>query len=306
MMGLEGVLALLTSVPSAIRLAIASRRVLAARLSSIDPREAGHRIRPIRKEHPMDWKSYRIAAGALLGVILAIAVSTAWAQRVDFERETHFRCYIVSQQTTQAATPVRLTDQFLQTVPLEVDEPLQFCAPTSKDGLPIEKPEEHLTMYGAAANLTPHLIIETQDQFGPRTLEAVGARVLLVPTQKLTVDGVPTGLDFPRRLNHSWCYAVNGAPVNRDVTLTDQFRTDTLRVEQPTLFCNPVEKRVGREVTRIVEREVHLTCYDLHGPQRTEATQVGILNQFEEDTFTITAFELLCVPSEKTGVSPAP
>jgi hypothetical protein len=62
---------------------------------------------------------------------------------------------------------------------------LQFCAPTSKNGLPILAPEEHLTMYGAAHELTPHLRVFTEDQFGPRTLEAVGARVLLVPTQKL-------------------------------------------------------------------------------------------------------------------------
>jgi hypothetical protein len=58
---------------------------------------------------------------------------------------------------------------------LTVDEPLQFCAPTSKDGLPILEPEEHLTMYGAAIELTPHLRVFTEDQFGLRTLEAVGA-----------------------------------------------------------------------------------------------------------------------------------
>ncbi len=214
----------------------------------------------------------------------------------------------MSQQTPQAATTVTLSDQFLEDVTLEVDEPLQFCAPTSKDGVPVKiEEEEHLTMYGAAANLTPHLIIETEDQFGTRTLEAVGARVLLVPTQKLAVGGVPTGLRFPGKLNHSWCYEVNGEPVDLNVTLKDQFRTDTVRVEQPVLFCNPVEKRVGGKVVgRIVESEVHLTCYDIHGPQRTDATQVLIFNQFEEDTFTITSFELLCVPSAKTGVAPAP
>jgi hypothetical protein len=252
---------------------------------------------------------HRIAIATFLGV-LAVALSSARAQRVDFERETHFRCYIVSQQTTQAPTAVTLSDQFLEDVTLTVNEPLQFCAPTSKDGLPIEEPQEHLTMYGAAANLAPHLIISTQDQFGPRQLEAVGARVLLVPTQKVAVEGVPTDLDFPDKLNHSWCYEVTGAPVDRDVSLADQFRTDTLRVEKPRLFCNPVEKvRVidGRRiVTRIEERAVHLTCYDLHGPQRTDATLVGISNQFERDSFTITAFELLCVPSAKLGFMPAP
>jgi hypothetical protein len=258
----------------------------------------------------MKRRSYCIATLTLLGGMLAAAAPSAWAQPVDFERETHFRCYIVSRQTPQSPTLITLSDQFLQDVSLEVDEPLQFCAPVSKNGLPIEEPEEHLTMYGAAANLVPHLIVETRDQFGPRTLEAVGARVLLVPTQKLTVEGVPTGLPFRRRLNHSWCYEVNGEPIDRDVSLSDQFGTDTVRVEQPVLFCNPVEKvRVidgRREVTRIEEREVHLTCYDIHAPQRTEPTRLEILNQFERDTFTITSFELLCVPSAKENVRPAP
>jgi hypothetical protein len=254
----------------------------------------------------MEHNWYRLAVQALLGVILAVAVPTAWAQPVDFEKETHFRCYIVSQQTPQPATPVTLSDQFLEDVTLEVDEPLQFCAPTSKNGVEIEQPEEHLTMYGAAANLDPHLIVETEDQFGRRTLEAVGARVLLVPTQKVAVKGVSTGLPFPGRLNHSWCYQVSGEPVDQDVTLTDQFRTDTLRVEQPVLFCNPVEKVRDGQTTRIKERAVHLTCYDLHGPQQTVATRVQISNQFEQDTFTITSFELLCVPSAKLGFEPVP
>jgi hypothetical protein len=257
----------------------------------------------------MQRSVFRIALPALLGVMLTAAIPSASAQPVDFFRETHFRCYIVSQQTTQPATAVTLSDQFNENVPLEIDEPLQFCAPVSKEGLPIEAPEEHLTMYGAAANLVPHQIIDTEDQFGPRTLEAVGARVLLVPTQKLTVEGVPTELPFPKKLNHSWCYEVNGEPVDREVSLKDQFRADTVRVEQPVLFCNPVEKvRVidgRRVVTRIEERQVHLTCYDLHQPQRTEATPVGVVNQFEQDTFTITASELLCVPSAKVGTRPA-
>ena len=219
---------------------------------------------------------------------------------VNFERETHFRCYIVSQQTPEPANTVTLSDQFIPEATLSVDEPLQFCAPTSKNGLEILKPEEHLTMYGAAQELTPHLTVSTEDQFGPRTLEAVGARVLLVPTQKLVGD-----LGFPNRLNHYWCYEVNGPPVDVEVTLEDQFGSDLVRVQQPELFCNPVEKTFGGVTERIKEREVHLTCYDLKGPQRTQATQFGVHNQFEDDDFTITAFELLCVPSEKSGFQPA-
>jgi hypothetical protein len=50
-------------------------------------------------------------------------------------------------------------------------------------------------MYAAPQELTPHLRVFTEDQFGARTLEVVGARVLLVPTQKLV-----GGLEFRERL----------------------------------------------------------------------------------------------------------
>jgi hypothetical protein len=139
----------------------------------------------------------------------------------------------------------------------------------------------------------------TEDQFGLRTLEAVGARVLLVPTQKLVAD-----LGFPKRLNHYWCYEVTGQRVGRSVTLDDQFGSDLVRVERPKLFCNPVQKIHAGARFRIEERKVHLTCYEIFGPQRTTATRFGVFNQFETDTFTITAFELLCVPSEKGEVEP--
>jgi hypothetical protein len=240
----------------------------------------------------------RAAVLALLALLVSIGISSAQAGRVNFEKETHFRCYIVSQQTPEPAETVTLSDQFLDAT-LTVDEPLQFCAPTSKNGLPIEKPEEHLTMYGAPHELSPHLKVSTEDQFGTRTLEAVGARVLLVPTQKLVGD-----LGFPEKLNHYWCYDVTGERVGTTVTLDDQFGSDTVRVEQPDLFCNPVEKIHNGVRERIQEREVHLTCYDIKGPQRTEATQFGVRNQLELDIFTITSFELLCVPSEKTGFVP--
>jgi hypothetical protein len=243
--------------------------------------------------------SYLVVLVSLLGLAIVVAAPVGQAQPVNFERETHFRCYIVSEQTPAPATTVTLEDQFLGPTTLTVDEPLQFCAPTSKDGLRIFAPEEHLTMYGASQELTPHLMVSTVDQFGPRALEVVGARVLLVPTQKLV-----GGLGFPDDLNHYWCYEANGPRVRQRVTLEDQFGTNTVRVEQPSLFCNPVEKTRDGQVTPIEEEEVHLTCYEIKGPQRTRGTTFGVFNQFEQDMFKVTAFELLCVPSEKLGFAP--
>jgi hypothetical protein len=144
----------------------------------------------------------------LSALCLLLAAAPPASARVDVEAETHFRCYIVSEQTPQPAQTVTLSDQFLSNVTLSVDEPLQFCAPTSKNGAEIEEPEEHLTMYAAPAPLTPHPTVWTQDQFGPRTLEVVSAQYLLVPTQKQV-----GGLEFPERLNHYWCYEANVAVV---------------------------------------------------------------------------------------------
>lgn len=112
--------------------------------------------------------TYHIAVVVLLGFLVAAGVSAAQGGPVDFQEETHFRCYIVSQQTPEPEEAVTLTDQFLKNVTLTVDEPLQFCVPTSKNRAEIEQPEEHLTMYRAPQELVPHLTVFTEDQFGLR------------------------------------------------------------------------------------------------------------------------------------------
>jgi hypothetical protein len=180
---------------------------------------------------------------------------------------------------------------------LTVDEPLEFCAPTSKDGLPILRPEEHLTMYGAAAELTPHLTVFTEDQFDARTLEVVGARMLLVPTEK-------EELGFPTRLNHYWCYQGEGPRVSRSVTLDDQFGTDEVRVERPQAVLQPRREdlRRGDRAHRGATGAPDL-LRDLR-PPGTTATTVSVRNQFEQDMFTVTSYDLLCVPSQKEGFQP--
>lgn len=240
----------------------------------------------------------------LLGLLVlgAPSVSAQQGGGVDFQRETHFRCYVVSSQTPEPANTVTLDDQFQSPTELTVDEPLEFCAPTSKNGETVRVPEEHLTMYAAPQELSDHLLVHTEDQFGERDLEVVGARVLLVPTEKLIVDE-----GFPENLNHYWCYEANGPRVRRTVSLADQFSEDaSVRVVQPTLFCNPVEKTVNNVVTGDIEEpNVHLTCYDIKGPQKTEAQEFEVDNQFEHDFFTVTSWNLLCVPSEKHGFESA-
>src|SRR5919106_2190891 len=245
----------------------------------------------------MDRKWHRFTPLALLGLFLIVACP--WPRRSPWTSR---------RRRTSAATPsatrrrnrrtlVTLDDQFLPPTTLSVDEPELFCPPTSKNGLEIEEPEEHLTTYNAPWPLEPDLIVSTEDQFGPRTLAVVGARELYVPTEK-------NELGFPDELNHYWCYEALGPRVRQRVTLEDQFATQTVRVERPHRFCNPVEKTFMGDTSRIFEREVHLTCYETFTPQKTRAQTFAVDNQFETDMFTVTSQQLLCVPSAKLGVTP--
>ena len=70
----------------------------------------------------MARKSLRLLALAAFG--LMVLAQPAQAQPpVDFEEETHFRCYTVSNQTPEPANLVTLDDQFLPPTTLSVDEP---------------------------------------------------------------------------------------------------------------------------------------------------------------------------------------
>ena len=200
----------------------------------------------------MARKSVCFAAVSVLG--LMVMAPAAQAQRVDFERETHFRCYIIGEQTPSPAHTVTLDDQFIAEATLSVDQPLQFCEPSVKDGWGSKAEERSLTLYGAPQPLEPDLDVFTEDQFGRGNVDRdIGPLVLFVPTQKLVGE-----LGFPDRLNHYRCYEVRGPRVGMRVTLDDQFGSDRVRVERPKLFCNPVEKTVAGDTFRIEEREVHL------------------------------------------------
>ena len=258
----------------------------------------------------------RLAVGPALAVLVVAAAlipgQLAAQGSIDPSNRQHYVCYIVAEQTPQAARTVQLDDQFTAgLVPVSVDEPLQFCNPVEKQvpsGVsPILAPEAHLTMYPAAAALPAPRTVTVINQFitTPQTFTVDRATVLLVPTTKAIPPAAPTD---PERLeddlNHYWCYPVEGPSVNRRVKLDDQFTDQPVdaRVERPRLFCNPVAKynTAGVQLADIVDEEAHLLCYDIKLPQRTRGgNTINIWNQLERDTFNVTSTELLCVPSEK-------
>jgi hypothetical protein len=160
---------------------------------------------------------------------------------------------------------------------------------------PIVDLNDHLTMYNlqTAAPLPTSQTLTATNQFGMQQLTVDKATTLMVPTQK-------ESLRLPRRLDHFLCYPVNAPSIAQPVTLTDQFQTQDVTVEQPVLFCNPVEKTIGNDTTRVQNPAAHLLCYNLRLPQSTTSRQVHIKNQLEDDMFTLTTTQMLCVPSTKT------
>ena len=255
----------------------------------------------------MKQRSSRIPR-LMIQVILTLSLAaSAHAQSVEKNspgkttnlKLDHFWSYIISREDTQQpAVTATLRDQF-QTVTVSIGAPLQFLNPAQKtiDSVvtPILDLNNHLTMYNlqTAAPLPTSVTLTATNQFGALQLTVDKATTIMVPTQKET-------LRFPRRLDHFLCYPVNAASIAQPVTLTDQFQTEDVTVEQPVLFCNPVQKTIGTNTTRIQNDAAHLLCYNIRLSQSTTARQVHIQNQLETDLFTITTTQMLCAPSTKT------
>jgi len=258
---------------------------------------------------------------AVLGAVLvgpAIAAPPSPPPDLD-----HFRCY--SNTGHPASLTAFLEDQFDQRLE-KVEEvvvvwPIGFCNPVAKTipspgGGPgqttdILDPTAHLTMYEIRETTRQRDVtwkVTVDNQFGRQTIFATKPVLLGVPTQKVSVEGEPTGLGLPVDLNHFKCYQAKGAPLNVAVTLEDQFETADLLVVEPVLFCNPVKKTARGTETPIEDPDAHLTCYNLKlATQIGFSTQINIVtnNQFNHipeapEPFTVVTDErVLCVPSNK-------
>ena len=105
-----------------------------------------------------------------------------------------------------------------------------------------------------------------------------------------------------RSLDHFKCYEAEGDPVNQIVTLEDQFGVEPeVLVEEPELFCNPVDKN-GEG---IFDDTAHLTVYEIDEEEEEVERLVSITNQFGDQILIVGAPEFLFVPSEKNGVPSA-
>jgi hypothetical protein len=122
-------------------------------------------------------------------------------------------------------------------------------------------------------------------------------------------DGVETpvyrGMQAECPAAHFKCYEAEGEELNLVVDLADQFELAlNVLVEEPELFCNPVDKN-GEGILNL---DVHLTCYEIDddsdGSEEEDADrEVLVENQFGGQVLEVEDAKLLCVPSGKLGVA---
>ncbi|GEM_PF-2117722 len=216
----------------------------------------------------------------------------------------HFKCY-EAEGDDHLDISIDLEDQFDHgPVRSEVEEPELFCNPVDKNGEGIFDDTAHLTGYELDDDDDDDDGFESRtitisNQFGDnQTLVIEEPKLLLVPSEK---DGVASALD----LDYFKCYEVEDGndPGISPVSLLDQFGLELVAVEEPELFCNPVDKNGGG----ILDDTAHLTCYEIEADDADQG--VSVINQLPDNQWLkLEEAELLCVPSEllATGVVPLP
>jgi len=98
--------------------------------------------------------------------------------------------------------------------------------------------------------------------------------------------------------DHYKCYKTRGARLSpRQVTLADQFTTETVTVRRPFRLCNPADKN-GEG---IVDPTSHLMCYRISAQPFQERTVLS-QNQFGDHFLRITRPDSLCNPAAKNHI----
>lgn len=238
-----------------------------------------------------------LASTVLALTALVLSPSGAVAQ-VDPTWD-HYKAYHT--QPVPFGTPVVLGDQF-GVYTHDVNELVMFANPVEKqldDGTvsPINDPRLHYAWWRISPHPFDRLVAAT-NQFGDQTFRIGEPRFLWNPATKNE-----PGID-PPLANHYKCYDCIGAPIERVVTLTDQFGVWQTMVHIPLLFCNPAEKAVpGAPQYPIVDPRQHYVCYEFDADPQTYTA--FFTDQFlREQQVALGPSDLLCVPTDKVDPTP--
>lgn len=205
----------------------------------------------------------------------------------------HFKVYDIRPVSVQAkiATKGQFDDD---TMAAKLYRLFRYATPVSKNGEPMLDHNAHLSWYLMREDApTIPRVVKFENQFGVQKLITGPAAALLAPSEKHE-----KGSAFPKALDHYKCYHVyEGAPVEKFVTLKDQFGAEKNLALMPRYFCVPVLKKHGDKVFKIFNEKAHLVFYDLR-PTPYEVTR-KISDQFGSRGIYIVNSALLGVPSVK-------
>ncbi len=223
---------------------------------------------------------------ASVSLLLFVA---ATATAAEFKLD-HFKVYDV--KDTRVSITVALHGQFdKEPVKAQVVALTHFANNVSKNREAVHDRTAHLTWYRLEQDLDePKREVEVENQFGTQRLVLGQPKYLLAPAEKRE-----EGSAFPKELDHFKVYEVlDGKPVEKVVALADQFGVEReVEVGLPKFFCVPVEKHVDGKVTKIINREDHLTVYEIAWRPRVA------IDQFGDHKLAFEPCEMLAVPSKK-------
>jgi len=236
-------------------------------------------------------------------VVVSASATVAYAQ-LTLPAENHYKLYTTSAPLSLSGHGVVLTDQF-GTFAIEPGsyERFGFANPTAKthDGVtyPILDPVAHQMWWRFTYPPTqPSRTVLVTDQFGTGMVTLGNPLFLVNPALK----NPPVPPPPPPVRNHYVCYSVIGSqPLNKAVTLVDQWGTRSYVVVTPRLLCNPVQKYDSATNTNypVIDPKAHLMCYEIRETVPGPMNNVTASDQFGVWTFQVLPGTLLCVPALK-------
>jgi hypothetical protein len=233
--------------------------------------------------------------------LLVCGVGPAGAQSAPPSIDHYLLYELVPSLELPSPRQVYLSDQFFTNKPTNPAYAAWLGVPVSKDGGEIFDQNLHLTGYNVQPPdfSFPSIHVGVTNQFGDSELDLLHSAYMINPAVKYPQPGqtIPVA-------NHYRVYGCQGPPVNRSVTLVDQFRTTTAQVTDPLLFLVPAAKTVDGVTYPIVRPDAHFVCYGLLIGSFDPYIAVTFLDQFMTGSAFIPGQCFLCVPTIKHVPTP--
>lgn len=229
----------------------------------------------------------------------------------------HFKCYegtANKRDPFERHTNVVLADQFGKVDVHVARFPDRLCNPVEKtlptgETFPPKNPRAHLTCWPIKGPEFTPVEVKVANQFGDANMVVTKRQRLCLPSWKaLRGEQLPPE-EQPPGLDHFQCYQAEYSKAVRNrfevkppaVLLKDQFESVDVKVGQPRVLCNPVEKtRLDNgEVTPITNPEAHLVCFVIRESPTFDGPTARVKNQFGVGRLDVGKENTLCLPSFK-------